>query len=461
MMVKHYWLIKSGQLKKKFRLYKLAFSVLFNFTYFFYLLALFGYIGFAIIAEGDFSSQPFNFEKIEAFTDRNIWSIAIIFPLIYLFRTMNDPGITFSTAEYTLMHLPISRKGIWFMRALERWIIVLLQFSVIGMGLLFITNATVATIIFYVSLIVLINVLMTVIGWKFFQLHLLKKILIVFLYACLVIGLIFLDSYYISIGLLVVIGIINVFLLPKLFTNINWLKVRSASDFRLWNMAIVGNVSKVRMTKPGKNSPFRILSSWQRPFPYNKSSVYHRLWLLYFEKNFIVMLQLFGGLFLVSGVLIFIKEEFFMALLAVAIIAITSVAGSMFTDRLESDVVHVLPWDLTAFKNTFIIWIVGFSAVFVIPMTIYAFVHEIYLYPVQLFIAVVALIFSLEGKLGKIFFRLDNDLVKNELLDTGAFVLLIILGFANVSPRLLIPGVVIAVWMVVFKGRSQYNKQKT
>lgn len=454
-MIKLYWMIKKGQTIKKVRLYKQVFGILFDWTTMPYILGLGGYILYAVLSGMDLSAVQFNFEKLEAFTARNIWNIAITLPLLFLFRAFNDPGVIFSTAEYTLTHLPISKRKIWFMRAVERWVIAFIKITVIGMALLLISKTPILTMFFYIGLIVLVNMLMTMIAWKIYQLHLLKKVAILFFYLCVVIGFIFIDSVYISMGMLIVLLLINLYLSPRLFQKIHWQRIVAASDYRIWNMAIVSNVTKVKTKKEGKYSQWRILPSWHRPFSYQGDAVFHRLWMLYFEKNIIVLVQLYGGLTLFLTIFIFVKPGLFLTVLAISAIAVASLSGTMFYDRLQSEVVQVIAWDVFAFKRTLMQWMVSCSVLFVLPVLTYAIVYKLYYFPVYLLLYYVALYFILDGKLMTYIFRFNNVYVKNEWYDSGAYVLLISLAFARLFPIGLIPATVIAVIMIFLKSREK------
>src|SRR5690625_5035953 len=100
-----------------------------------------------------------------------IWSIMTIIPLAMLFRSFQYPGVMFSTAEYTLTILPYQTSRVWMIVALERWLKAWFTYMVIGLVLIIFSPTSLFVIVLYIFLLFLLNILMTPLEWKFFQLH--------------------------------------------------------------------------------------------------------------------------------------------------------------------------------------------------------------------------------------------------------------------------------------------------
>src|SRR5690625_819292 len=179
MMIKQLLFIKKNRLRKKSKLHKQMFMLSFDFTSLFYTLLVLGYIIVAISLEGNF--KPFFDEKmmqLEAFTMEQFWLIIGVLIIFYLIRSFRDPGITFSSAEYLLTILPHSPTQVWRALALERWLKALGIFLFGGYILYVLSPTSLPLILLYVALLLGMNVMMTILQWKCFQLHTFLKVAI-------------------------------------------------------------------------------------------------------------------------------------------------------------------------------------------------------------------------------------------------------------------------------------------
>src|SRR5690625_3031177 len=178
-MIKQLLFIKRSRLRKKSKLYKQVVLLSFDFTSLLYLLLVIGYFVTVIILEGNIINL-FNEKmiQIEAFTVERFWIILTAIPIVYIIRSFQQPGVIFSTAEYTLTILPHTAQEVWSAVSFERWAKSLCTY-IVGGGIIYMLSPTSLPLIFlYVLVLQGLNVLMTVLEWKLFQQHIVIKIFI-------------------------------------------------------------------------------------------------------------------------------------------------------------------------------------------------------------------------------------------------------------------------------------------
>lgn len=456
MMFNMYLFLKKNRLRKKLHLYKIAFDLLFDWLSLFYTILIVGYILAAIMMEGGFSTWS---NQTAIFFDGiamdRIWSIMTIIPLAMLFRSFRYPGVMFSTAEYTLKILPHKVGKIWFFVALERWIKALFIYCILGTILFLFSPTSLSIICLYVFLLFLINVVMTPIEWKFFQLHIIKKIGIFILFVSFTIVSVIVNSPMIGMSLLVLCIAIHLFIYRNLFEKTDWKRVTAACDYKLWNMVIIGRASRTSFKKDRQYSIWQRLSIWKKPFIYQDTAVYHRLWFIYFEKNIVVILQFFGAMLLLLFVFMFVKELLFFIGLAFVVHAYTTVAATMYSDRLTTGVVQVLPWDVQAYKRTFIKW-VGFSGIILLfPYMVYTILHFSYWLLALLPIIVIAFYLLLYTKLDKVIHRWNKAYTYVAWADMVGYGLLVIVGLSLLFPTLILIGCMVAFCTLMYMKKLQ------
>jgi len=258
--------------------------------------------------------------------------------------------------------------------------------------------------------------MMTFVEWRVFQLHLLWKILILF--TGITVNILSVLTYppLVAIGTMIVLMMISAYLLPRVVVRIDWKKVTAACDYYIWNMFLISYITKQKMKKERSYTIWQRMPFWKKAFPYKKSTVYHRLWHVYWQRQFGMVSQFIGALLVLVGFipvtnhwlvkiapffgfsLTPIKDWFFLVALALAIHMYVSVAAVIWKDRLTVDIVHVLPWDLLLFQRTFIRWTGFGSMIFILPLWIYALEYWSILFLVQMIIASGAFLFLLYWK---------------------------------------------------------------
>src|SRR5699024_1387561 len=157
--------------------------------------------------------------------------------------------------------------------------------TIIGSGLWIFSPTSGPVIVLYISLLFLINILMTIIEWRVFQLHVFWKIIIFALAIGVNILSIFTSPPIIGAISLVLLAIISIVLLPRIGQAIDWKKVTIACDYKLWNMFIVSYMTKQKIKKERSYTLWQRLPFWRKSLPYQKESLYHRLWHIYLQRQ--------------------------------------------------------------------------------------------------------------------------------------------------------------------------------
>src|SRR5690625_4249158 len=172
----------------------------------------------------------------------------------------------------------------------------------------------------------------------------------------------------ILIGILI---IINVQLKDRLFKNVNWSKVTEISDFQLWNMWLISKASDVKITRQKKYSVFQKIGIGKKPFMYREVNIYNRLWVHYLGKNFGLLVQAIGAIFIMLIVFLFLNDLLFYIGLVIAIYVYTTVLAVFFKNRFEADILRVLPWNLSVYKQSFFKWAMIGGVILLIPKIIF------------------------------------------------------------------------------------------
>lgn len=457
-MIKQILFIKRNRVRKKAILYKQLFLLTFDFTSLFYSLLVIGYFLFAIIVEGNVNEQLTEImTRLETFSMGYFWKIATVIPVIYVVQSFKHPGIHFSTSEFLLTLLPHTTQQVWNVLVCERWLKAFVKYLFGGVILFLFSPISLSVIVLYIFLLFGVNVLMTIPQWKIFQMHIIYKITILIGIILFNMIVLFFQSPIISASLIVFIIIVNIIYYKQITTNIDWKKVTAASDYLLWNMTLISRATKVKFKKERQYSVWQRLSFWKKPFPYVKESAYHRLWHLYFEKNVSHILQLVFWLFVLLFVLIFIKNMLFLIALALTIHIFTTYSSTLFNNRLQVDIVQILPWDLLAFKRTFIKWIFGISVLFLIPLFVYIYIHFSIWGLVQILVVVVTFITMLHIKLQKSIEKWEKINTSYEVLSIFCYGLLLLLVFSDPYPYVLIVACFIMGIIPFFTKKNRLN----
>lgn len=416
-MFKAYSFIKRNRIRKKWKEIKQLILLTIDFTTLFYGIIVLGYFLFALYSEG-FTQIKFlqRLKEFERYIQDYVWYIVTIVPIARLMRAFQTPGVLISSAEYQLMLLPYSRMKIWLMAACERWLKDICIYLAIGIIVYLFTPLSPFTIALYAFFMMILNIVLTAIEWKFFQASIYVKVFTI-------IGLMLVNTFQFIIQspvfamtFLILLIIWNVFLWNKLFDEIDWQKVTAANDYKLWQwrMHIISYATKIKFKKDRKYNIWQKLPFWKRPFPYEKESLYHRLWHLYLEKNIGYILQLVGVLLLMLFVFSFMKEWLFLLAIVVVIHIYTTFAVALFRHRLTTDIVQVIPWDMNVFIRTFEQWILSSGIILFIPIFLHAY-RNFTLWTVMLWaLIIIAFYILLHFKLYQVYVEMDQ---KNEKLD--------------------------------------------
>lgn len=416
-MIKLFLLLKWGRFQKKSLLYKRVWMMSFDVMMLFYVFVFLGYFIWAFAKEGTILETVSQFTlQLEEISLDYFWVIMTVIPIGLLFRTFTRPGITISSAEHTATVLPYTPWQIWWMAACARWCKLAIILFFIGTVLFLFSPTSGSVILLYIGLLLFINMMMTFVEWRVFQLHFLWKLFILFVGITVNILSILTYPPVVAIGTMIVLMMVSACLLPRVVVHVDWKKVTAACDYYIWNMFLISYITKQKMKKERSYTIWQRMPFWKKALPYKKTTVYQRLWHVYWQRQFGMVSQFIGILLVLVGFipvtnhwlvkivpyfgfsLTPLKDWYFLVALALAIHMYVSVAAVIWKDRLTVDIVHVLPWDLLLFQRTFIGWTGFGSMIFILPIWIYALEYWSVLFLVQMIIAYGAFLFLLYWK---------------------------------------------------------------
>lgn len=99
------------------------------------------------------------------------------------------------------------------------------------------------------------------------------------------------------------------------------------SDFKIWNMPLIGKASETKFKRQRKYSIFRNSEGQKKPFTYTSKEIHTRIWRIYLGENIVLILKAIGILFVMLVVLMFISNLTFNIGLAIAIYVYASVSA--------------------------------------------------------------------------------------------------------------------------------------
>jgi|GEM_PF-4546979 len=354
-----YLFLRKARMKKKFNLYKQAFMLTFDFASIFYVSLLIGYFIYAIISEGDLlSSVRGNITQFLPDNIKILMPLLLYFFLIQLMKGIKASGVVFSESDYKLLTLPYQSKKLWLILLTERLFSSLIRYSLIGIVIYFLTLIELEVIIYLICYLLIINGLSAVIEWKMFSLHLIKKLMIIFIAWCFIIGLSFLP---IEISLVVLISVllgINYPLYQRLYNNINYEAVVMAGNFKTWNIPFVSYMSKTKVVKKERQSVLTKLNFFKKPLNYQTNAVNRRMLYLYLENNMKSVFQVLGALIILIVVAYFKITEFYYFIIGLSIIIYSSIGNLFFEGFWQTKLIDILPVRFNDYK---IIYIKGLS----------------------------------------------------------------------------------------------------
>src|SRR5699024_7289232 len=298
-------------------------------------------------------------------------SLVLFFPFIYWFRSFQQPGILFTSAEWKLTTLPYLTKSIWRMLVWERSASAFVKFS--GTGILYFVFSTSALsdILLYVLVLWIIHSMMIIVQWKLFQQPFWMKLLTGVVWAGIVFISYTLPGFFKLIFPFLLLMAVQVNGYRRIFHKIDWDRVCMAADYKVWNLPFVSRVTKVSIKKEKKKASWQHRLFWKKPFSFNKNTMYHRLWYIYITKNSAYIVQIIGVLLLLNIALAWLKELLFYAAILITIHVWSYFLSVLFKDRFSVDVVEILPWDLSRFKKSYLKWGYGLSFIFILPFILW------------------------------------------------------------------------------------------
>ncbi|WP_067730274.1 hypothetical protein [Oceanobacillus damuensis] len=374
---KSYLFVRRNRFLKKKKIYKKAFDLMFDKVIAIYTMVLCGYMIAGLFIFGDFLEMFHGyFFSIEQNATIGFWLILSALPIRYVIKSFREPGMVFSSSEYQLTLLPISREKIWSLAILEKLLKQLALYTVTLIILLTISRLSFSFIISCIMLFVLYDIFMVIPQWKLFQQRFLIKT------GCLLLILIingiglYIGSPLSGILLFGIIIVINFILIRTVFQKVNWGKVTETGDYNIWNMWLIGQVSQTKFKRQKKYSVMQHTKKRKKPFNADKA-VYNRLWKIYFGKQSPLLFQFTGTFLLMLVVLLFINNDSLFHLgIAVTIYSYSDIAASFFSDRFRDDIVQVLPWDVPEYKKAYIRWVLAGGLILSVPLIIYYSINQ-------------------------------------------------------------------------------------
>lgn len=448
-----YQLIKRNRLRRKMKMYQLAFGVLVDRTTAFYLLLLGGYIIVGFFIVGDFINDYYEqFMMVEEFAASRFWLILTILPLRYLNQSFSKPGVMFSSSEYQLSLLPYSRRDIWLRSVFGKWLKLAIIYMVIGSLIILITPISFSLVLKYMLLFICFDVLMTMPQWKLYQ----RRALVKIAWLCLMLVINFIgvmvtlytDLPIVGMILFGLLVFINIHFKDTLFKEVNWNKVTEVSDFELWNMWLISKASEVKITRQKKYSMFQKIGMGKKSFIYQEKKIYNRLWIHYLGKNFGLLIQAIGAIFIMLIVFLFFNDLLFYIGLAIAIYVYTTVLAIFFKDRFEADLLRVLPWDLSVYKQSYFKWAIIGGIVLLIPIRIFLALHASTWIPVQLLFYCSAFLYIYHVKIDKAIILLGKGPIETDLREGISILILVGIVFSWKYPAIALSFIIIILLLI-------------
>lgn len=354
-MLEAYLFLKKARIKKKVDLYKQAFMLTFDFTSVFYVGLLVSYFIYAFVSEGGSLGSIRDQIALIIPNDLSLFMpLLLYFFLINLMKGFQASGVIFSESDYKLLMLPYPPKKLWFILLGERLLSALIKYSLVGLIIVILTPISLEAMIYLVGYLLIINGLSTVIEWKMFNLHMVKKILLIFVGWCVIIGLNFLPiEIALTILIILLVGI-NYPLYRRLYKDVNYEAVVIAGNFKTWNIPFVSYMSKTKTVKKERQTILTRVTFFKKPLNYQTNSVNKRMLYLYLENHLKSVLQLLGVLMLLITVAYFKIPEYYYFIIGLSIIIYSSVSNAFFKGFWQTKLIEVLPARINDYKTIYI-----------------------------------------------------------------------------------------------------------
>lgn len=374
--------MKKKRWEKKIKIYRQVFHLLFDWTISVY-LALFAVLGLIILRDWIHQSV-----LLTAFFSSFTIEWVVIFFLgwvaLQTVHSFRDPGVYISSSEYQLGLLPYPMRNVWFYAYLEQVIYSILM-TVALFSLLTLLTPLDSAVVMLISISFLIGKTSGIlVKWRLFQMNLFTKALIVALVYLVLFALrilfYFLDlpvSWLLGGGwLLVMFAGLLLFYQP--LYNIDWGKVVSYSDARVWRMWIVQQITKTHV-KPARRYQFlqRFFQGERarKPFPYEMSAISFRMWRSYLKDQMEPILQSAGAVY-IAGVALNLQGNWGAGIgLAVGIFIFNQMASAVFMSHFSRSFMFAIPWEVAGWAQSFRKWYV-FAVVMFLPLVVWGFDHH-------------------------------------------------------------------------------------
>ncbi|HEX6594138.1 MAG TPA: hypothetical protein VF095_06080 [Bacillota bacterium] len=442
-----YLFIRKNRFRKKIKMYKMVFQMFVDRTIAIYLFLLSGYAIIGLFIAGDFIRD---YEAELLFIDKHattfFWSIAVLLPLWFFVQSFRHPGVLFSSSEDQLSLLPYPRQRIWWLVVYEKWLKQLMIYGMIGLFLMLFTPFSSVVVLQYMLLFIVMNVLMTIPQWKLFHTSVVMKIIFGLFFAAIAfIGLLTFPKIA-AIMLVMGIFMLNVRFSRTLFHDIQWGRVVELSDEHIWKMPLIDKASGITYRRKNKHRIFRNIPFLKKPFTYTTKAIHRRLWMIYFSKQIDSVLKLIGSLAGLLIVLAFVKRDWLMWLgIVISVSIYSSVIARFFKDHFQSDLLNVLPWDLSSFKKTCLQWVWIGSIPILIPLVTYMLLHISFWTPFQLLFIYYSFLFLYHTKIDHMIALLNHKYEFFQKRHTLGLIFLLMIFLCSRYPFLSL-GFVFVLW---------------
>ncbi|WP_226038167.1 hypothetical protein [Aquibacillus saliphilus] len=458
--------VKKNRIKKKQKLYKLALGVSLDVTISIYLAAFIVFGGLILYSEiQQYQAQIF---KVEEILKSNYQSVIYLIILRSMIGSFVRPGIVFSSAELMLSLLPHSRNQLWKYCLLEKLIKLLAAVLLATIILLMlVTDLSGLFLLSVLGLVYTVQTLMMIPQWRLYQRGTVAKISIIFVVIVLA-GLVRLSVEFFSIDQWIAIVFfyvllvgINIALSKKLFRHVNWMKVVETNDQLIWSMWFINKISNVEIKAPKKYGLLQQLfrsNKTKQAFSYqNPNQMYRRLWKLYFFEHKVQVFQTIGGIVLIMVLLSFHNEWTVGVGVSIAVFLFGQMAASFFVGGFDDKLVFSLPWDLQAWKQSFLTWVYG-GGVFVLLIiaTVLVFYSQHILWiPLQLVFYICVTIYFTSELINERCYILSRSSDRISARNTSLIILLFIIVALSISFPYLSVVFLYVYFMKITKRRSK------
>ncbi|MBM7542906.1 hypothetical protein [Amphibacillus cookii] len=359
-----YRYIKKNQAKKKRYLNQMVFLTLFDRTYMIYVI-IFGFL--LMLAVRDMlAPYDYVFEYIETLIESGYAGFLLFGILRPLSLSFTRPGIMFTSAEWLLSTLPYDRKKLWWFQVFNKVKKLVLVWLIITLVLYIVSTLSNGIILTLTIGLFTIECLMIIPQWLMFQMHWLLKFLISQTMTIIVFGLNLL-FFWIDLSLIMlcitmfILIFINIKGYHHIFKQTNWSTIIDTNDRLLWSNPLVNFASKVKIESPKRKGLYDQVirsSKWRKPFNHKKRlQIYHRLIFFMFSRE---KEHVFQALFSILFIVIMLGIQSFNLygwMVAIFLYLYSQIGASFFQVIFSENMLNCLPWQMDAWKQAYLRWL--------------------------------------------------------------------------------------------------------